>query len=162
MKSKKIEKILIGLILFVSIMLLTGCSKTNEYLTATLNENDDIIIDLKEVNNEATFINYEVDNTIMQITAVKLDSDDQARIVLNTCQACNPSPQAYFVKEGEYLVCQNCRNKFKIDEIGIEKGGCNPIPITEMTIENDEELIKNKNYLLEYKEKFENWEGPIK
>ena len=81
------------------------------------------------------------------------------RIAFNTCQACNPAPNAYFVQVGEYLQCQNCGNKFHIDKIGEEKGGCNPAPVEEKE-ETDNQIIIDKDYVATYKEKFENWNGP--
>lgn len=67
---------------------------------------------------------------------------------------------AYFVQEGDYFVCQNCKTKFSIDEIGIAKGGCNPAPVSKKIDENGKITI-SKEYIESYKEKFENWKGKI-
>ena len=152
----------------MSMLSLTGCEKTskeeevsnNNFITVEATEDGKIIIDTKTITSVATFINYKVDGIVIQFVAVK-GTDGKVRIAFNTCQACNPSPNAYFKQVGEYLQCQNCGNKFHIDKIGEEKGGCNPAPVEEKE-EKDDQIIIDKNYADSYKEKFENWNGPIK
>jgi uncharacterized membrane protein len=42
---------------------------------------------------------------------------------------CNGSPKAYFEQNGNTLQCQNCGNTFPLSRVGVEAGGCNPVPI---------------------------------
>ena len=158
------RKLLITLVLFISMFLLTGCGKenplqesNNEFITVKVNEEGKIVINTKDITSDVTFANYEVDGVIIQFIVVR-GTDDKVRIAFNTCQACNPSPNAYFKQIGEYLQCQNCGNKFHIDKIGEEKGGCNPAPVEEKE-ELDDQITINKDYVDSYKIKFENWEG---
>lgn len=156
------------ILLSILIIIVTGCeygSKTtkkgnNKYINSSLDSDGNVIIDTSDITSEATFINYEVDGVTIQLIVVRA-TDGTIRVAFNTCQVCNPSPNAYFLQDGDYLVCQNCGNRFHIDEVGVKKGGCNPTPVEEL--EEDGKIIKiNKAYLERYKDKFENWNGPIK
>lgn len=163
------KKLLVVLVLFLSIFSLTGCkndsetkveTSNNNFITVESNEEGKIIINTEDITSDVTFVNYEVDGVVIQFIVVR-GTDGKVRIAFNTCQACNPSPNAYFIQVGEYLQCQNCGNKFHIDKIGIEKGGCNPAPVEEKE-EKDDAIIIDQDYVDSYKTKFENWNGPIK
>lgn len=156
------------ILLSILIIIVTGCEyspKTtkkgnNKYINSSLDSDGNVIIDISDITSEATFINYAVDGVTIQLIVVRA-TDGTIRVAFNTCQVCNPSPNAYFLQDGDYLVCQNCGNRFHIDEVGVKKGGCNPTSVEEF--EDDGKIIKiNKAYLESYKDKFENWNGPIK
>lgn len=113
------------------------------------------IINQDEITSKATFFIYTLnENTKVRLFAVK-SSDGVIRTAFNTCQVCNPSPKAYFEQEGNNFICQNCGNSFPSNKIGIEKGGCNPIPITndDKTIEGNKIIIK-KEFIEQYKDNF--------
>jgi uncharacterized membrane protein len=65
----------------------------------------------------------------MEFFAVK-DSNGAVRLAFNRCQVCYDSGRGYFKQSGTEFVCQNCGNRYQISQIGTEKGGCNPSPIT--------------------------------
>jgi uncharacterized membrane protein len=66
----------------------------------------------------------------MEVIAVRA-SDGTIRTALNTCQVCYRSGRGFYKQVGEVLVCQNCGNRFKVDQVELVRGGCNPIPILE-------------------------------
>ncbi|PKM94428.1 MAG: DUF2318 domain-containing protein [Firmicutes bacterium HGW-Firmicutes-1] len=110
-----------------------------------------------EVTDQAKFYPYEVNGINMEVLAF-VASDKTIRTALNTCQVCYDSGRGYYVQEGDELVCQNCGNRFKADQVEIIKGGCNPVPImaenktddgTYITISND--FLEQNTYL------FANW-----
>lgn len=160
------KKFIIALILFGIIFNLTGCSKTveeqpnNKFITIEADADGKIVINTEEITSVATFVNYEVNGVIIQFVVVR-GTDGVVRIAFNTCQACNPSPNAYFIQNGEYLECQNCGNTFHINKVGEEKGGCNPAPVEEKE-EKENEIILDKEYIDTYQVNFENWNGPTK
>ena len=47
----------------------------------------------------------------------------------DTCQVCCDSGQGYYEQSGDILVCQNCGNRFTMDQVEVSIGGCNPVPI---------------------------------
>lgn len=158
------KKVWIVLILSIGLLELTGCSNSNTakekntVSKVTLNGSGDIIIKEEDITNEATFLNYEIDEVQIGFIVVR-GTDGKVRIAFNTCQTCNPSPNAYFIQKEEYFECQNCKNKFHVDKIGVEKGGCNPAPVEEMTQE-DGVITLSAEYANTYKDNFENWNGP--
>jgi Predicted membrane protein len=87
-----------------------------------------IVIKKKDISSTATFIPYKVNGIAMEILAVKA-SDGSIRTALNTCQVCYRSGRGYYKQVGDVFVCQNCGNRFKVDQIEKIKGGCNPVPI---------------------------------
>ena len=156
------KKVFSFLIIFAT-LLSTACTKkeaTNNFMELKKDIKKEIEINTEKITIDVTFANYEVDGVIIQFILVR-GTDGVVRIAFNTCQACNPSPTAYFVQKGEYLECQNCKNKFHIDKIGIEKGGCNPAPVEKKTIKG-EKIIVDADYVKSFKEKFVNWKGQVK
>lgn len=81
-----------------------------------------------QITSKASFFPYTVDGVNMEIIAVKA-TDGTIRTALNTCQVCYDSGRGYYIQEGLYLVCQNCGNRFHVDQVEKIKGGCNPIPV---------------------------------
>lgn len=50
------------------------------------------------------------------------------RAAANACQVCFDSRMG-FRQQGDFMVCNTCGNKYPLQKIATEKGGCNPIPI---------------------------------
>lgn len=93
-----------------------------------LHSGETLDISIDEITAQASFYPVEVDGVRMEVIAVR-DSQGEIRMAFNTCQVCYRSSRAYYEQSGEYLVCQNCGNRFSMDQVGIEAGGCNPCPI---------------------------------
>jgi len=56
------------------------------------------------------------------------------------------------------LVCQNCGNRFQLDQVEKIKGGCNPVPILEENKNEDESyIIISQAFMEENKGLFEKW-----
>ncbi len=91
--------------------------------------NGDLQIQKKEVTAAAKFYPYKLDGVLMEVLALRAP-DGTVRTAFNTCQVCYSSGRGYYVQQGDVLVCQNCRNRFKASQVEIIKGGCNPVAIT--------------------------------
>jgi len=112
----------------------------------------------KDITSEAKFYPYEVENTKMEIIAVKA-SDGTIRTALNTCQVCFDSGKGYYEQIGEFLVCQNCGNRFHIDQIEKIKGGCNPVPVLkEDKIESKDFIFISESFMTDKIDLFSNWQ----
>lgn len=90
----------------------------------------DLTINISELSAAPKFFSAEANGTQMEIVAL-VASDGTVRTAFNTCQVCYSSGRGYYEAEGDELVCQNCGNRFTGDAVGVESGGCNPVPITE-------------------------------
>ena len=129
-------------------------STENKTINLEADESGNIVIDTTNIGSKATFYNYNADGTTIRLFAVKA-SDGTIRMAFNTCQVCNPSPKAYFVQNGKNFICQNCKNSFATDNIGKERGGCNPIPITtDERIDGENTITITKQFIESYKENF--------
>ncbi len=142
------------------VVVLAGCSKTNieakggsDFMSA----DGDLVIPVSDITDKPSFFPAEVDGIKLEVLAVKT-SDGVIRTAFNTCQVCYGSPQAYFEQNGDYLVCQNCGNRFAMTQVEVESGGCNPWPIfpEDKTVDSENITITNE-YLKEATVIFENW-----
>ncbi|MTI56823.1 MAG: DUF2318 domain-containing protein [Geosporobacter ferrireducens] len=116
-----------------------------------------LIIKKVEISEKVSFYPYKDGDTYMEVLAVKA-SDGTIRTALNTCQICFDSGRGYYLQQGDTVVCQNCGNVFKIDDIEKVKNGCNPVPVMdENKIEDGEIITIAKEFLSENREFFINW-----
>lgn len=122
-----------------------------------IEEGGSLVIPVSEVSTTVSFYPVEVDGTSMEILAVK-DSEGKVRTAFNTCQVCYSSGRGYYVQDGDTLVCQNCGNRFTVDDVEVESGGCNPWPIFEedKTV-GDDSIEISYDFLSASKAAFENW-----
>jgi len=114
-------------------------------------------IPIAELDDSAHFYAADVDGVTVEVVAVKL-ADGSIRTAFNACQVCYDSGRGYFEQEGNELVCQNCGNRYTMDQVGLGGGGCNPTPIGEKyrtsdgtTISISQDVLKAGRPLFEYR-----------
>jgi len=131
-------------------------SKKDELSTEKVIDGD-IVIPISDITETAKFFTAEIDSIELEVLAVKAP-DGTIRTAFNTCQVCYSSGRGYYVQEGDVLVCQNCGNRFSMDQVEITKGGCNPVPISEenKTV-GDKTITISKDFLSQATEIFQNW-----
>lgn len=66
-------------------------------------------------------------------------SDGVVRAAFNACDVCYQARKGYR-QVGDFMVCNNCGQRFASVRINEEKGGCNPSPL-ERTITEDRIII---------------------
>jgi len=121
------------------------------------NVQEDLIILKSEISDNVKFYSYKSGKTNMEVMAVRA-SDGTIRTAFNTCQICYDSGRGYYKQEGDKLVCQNCGNRFSLDQLEKLKGGCNPVPITkEYKTEDDEVIVISQAFMDANKGLFGNW-----
>ena len=125
----------------------------------TIASGESLVIPTADITTDASFFPLEVDGTAMEVVAVR-DSAGNIRTAFNTCQVCYDSGRGYYVQSGDYLVCQNCGNRFAMDQVEIESGGCNPWPIfDENKTVTEDEISISYDFLVEAQGIFSNWKG---
>ena len=172
------QKILHPMVLAaVAAMLLVGCgqkdmqTQTESEITQTVEQNEtepaqsvqtieegeSLVLPVSELSETVQFYPIEVDGTEMEVLAVK-DSEGYIRTAFNTCQVCYDSGKGYYVQDGNELICQNCGNRFTVDQVEVQSGGCNPWPIfpDDKTV-TEEEVSISYDFLKESASIFENW-----
>lgn len=154
MKNKVFAAISVIAVLILGVIIIklsTGGSNSTQTASG------DLIILKSEVSETAKFYPYKAGKTIMEVIAVKA-SDGTIRTAFNTCQVCFDSGRGYYKQQGDELICQNCGNRFKLNQIEKIKGGCNPVPITkENKIEDDTNIVISQAFMEESKGLFGNW-----
>jgi hypothetical protein len=117
----------------------------------------DVVIQVEEISSTAKFYQTSVEGTRMEVIAVKA-SDGSIRTAFNTCQVCYDSGRGYYIQDGSALVCQNCGNRFRMDQVEAVSGGCNPVPIfPEYKVVTDRTITIPYSFLKEAKVIFSNW-----
>ncbi len=120
-------------------------------------DGENLVIPVSDISETASFYPVEVDGTLMEVVAVQAP-DGSLRTAFNTCQICYGSGKGYYVQDGDVLVCQNCGNRFPMNRVEVEAGGCNPWPIfDEDKTVTDESITISYDFLKESYKIFENW-----
>jgi len=120
-------------------------------------KDSDLVIHADDITDQVSFFPVEVKGIKLEVLAARA-SDGSVRTAFNTCQVCYNSGKGYYIQEGNNLVCQNCGNRFKIDEVEVVRGGCNPVPITSGNKTVDDTTITiPKEFLEQASVIFSNW-----
>ena len=71
-----------------------------------------------------------------QVTFFTLKSRDNViRAAIDACDVCYKAGKGYF-QEGNFMVCENCGQKFASNRINVIKGGCNPAPLRRKVVKD--------------------------
>ncbi|MDR1900955.1 MAG: DUF2318 domain-containing protein [Treponema sp.] len=117
----------------------------------------DLVIPIAEVTANAIFYPVDIQGTRLEIIAVKAP-DGTIRTAFNTCQVCYGSGRGFYKQQGTVLVCQNCGNRFRMSQVEMRSGGCNPVPIfaANKTVDSKNITIA-KDFLVRAKSIFARW-----
>ena len=144
-KSKMNIIIVVGILMMLIAVIFIF--KNNSRGDSTASAAEDLIIAKSEITETAKFFPLKVGRINMEVLAVRAD-DGSIRTAFNTCQVCNGSPRAYYKQQGDALICQNCGNRFNMNMVERERGGCNPIPImSENKTDDGINIVIPKNYI---------------
>jgi uncharacterized membrane protein len=117
----------------------------------------DLVIPVAEITADATFYPVDIDGTRLEVIAVKAP-DGTIRTAFNTCQVCYGSGRGFYKQQGTVLICQNCGNRFRMSQVEVRSGGCNPVPIFAQNKQvTDKSITIPKTFLVQAKQIFANW-----
>ena len=91
--------------------------------------NGELTLPLSEIN-DGRARHYRVkadDGTVVTFFVIK-SSDGVFRAAIDACDVCYKAGKGYW-QEGDFMVCENCGQKFPTSRINVVKGGCNPAPL---------------------------------
>ena len=114
----------------------------------TITPAGDLKIPKKEITATAKFYGYKAGSVYMEVLALRAP-DGTVRTAFNTCQVCYDSGRGYYTQKGDYLICNNCGNRFLSSQVELVKGGCNPVPITKELKSEDADFITIPKALFE-------------
>jgi len=93
-------------------------------------------------DNRARFYNVKMPDSKTIYFFVVKDKNGIYRAAANACVVCFKTYKG-FHQEGDEIVCNNCGNRYPIEKIATEKGGCNPGPINpNLEVKNGQIIIK--------------------
>jgi uncharacterized membrane protein len=119
--------------------------------------NQDLVIQTAEITENAVFYPVDIEGTRLEILAVRAP-DGTIRTAFNTCQVCYASGRGFYKQQGTVLVCQNCGNRFRMSQVEVRSGGCNPIPIFAADKKvTDGAITISKDFLKAARAKFARW-----
>jgi uncharacterized membrane protein len=117
----------------------------------------DLVIQISEVTENAVFYPVDIEGTRLEVLAVKAP-DGTIRTAFNTCQVCYGSGRGFYKQQGTVLVCQNCGNRYRMSQVEIRSGGCNPVPIfPQNKTVTATTITVSKEFLKEAKQIFARW-----
>lgn len=116
--------IIISVVSFAGIILMQ--SANNENVIMATQEDDELVIQVSSLSNNAKFYGYKAEGTLIKFFGV-VGSDNDVHIAFDACDVCYSDRKGY-VQDNTVMVCRNCGNQFLIDGIGTEnlQGGCWP------------------------------------
>lgn len=97
-------------------------------------------------DHQAKFYNVKMPNGKTIYFFVIKDRNGIYRAAANACQVCFKTYKG-FRQEGDEIVCNNCGNRYPIEKIATEKGGCNPGPINPNLKVRNGQIIINQTDL---------------
>jgi len=162
LKKMIVISILVLAFVIIAIVLVTnifGDNAKSGGKKTSVDKDSNLVIQKSEISEKVKFYPVEVDGTKLEVLAVKA-SDNTIRTAFNTCQVCYSSGRGYYIQEGNALVCQNCGNRFGMNDVEVTRGGCNPVPIEEgdKTV-TDTDITISKDFLTKAKVIFANWKN---
>jgi uncharacterized membrane protein len=117
----------------------------------------DLVIPIAEVTENAVFYPVDIEGARLEVFAVKAP-DGTIRTAFNTCQVCYGSGRGFYKQQGSVLVCQNCGNRFRMSQVEVRSGGCNPVPIFPANkAVTDTAITISRDFLREAKAIFARW-----
>lgn len=121
--NKKIIFSLIGILFVVGVFFLFN----KLGIVGNAIGNSDITIPLSEISGTAKWYEYDSDGVQIKFFVVKA-SDGTIKTAFDACDVCYGNKKGYS-QSGEFMVCNNCGNRYKISGLGNENkvgGGCWP------------------------------------
>ena len=92
-------------------------------------EKGQLAIPIKDINDgEAHHFKVKADDGTMVTFFTLKSRDGIIRAAIDSCDVCYKSGKGYFQK-GDFMVCENCGQRFASNKINVIKGGCNPAPL---------------------------------
>ena len=66
--------------------------------------------------------------------------DGVIRAAIDACDVCYKAGKGY-IQDGDFMICENCGQRFASNKINVIKGGCNPAPL-ERVVQGDKLVIR--------------------
>ncbi len=141
MKTKNLIIFAIILVLVVAIIFTKGFGLFDSNITGNSINTGSIKIPLSDISENAKWYEYNVDGVGVRFFVVRA-KDGSIKTAFDACDVCYKSRKGYS-QEGDFIVCNNCGNRYLISNLGKEniRGGCWPGYLPNK-IDGDSAIIK--------------------
>ena len=78
-------------------------------------------------DGKAHYFTYRAGGKYLDFFVLRGD-DGRIRAAFDACDVCSPEGRG-FSRQGDYMVCNFCGQRFRSDRINARDGGCNPVPL---------------------------------
>ncbi|MCG8572177.1 MAG: DUF2318 domain-containing protein [Spirochaetes bacterium] len=96
-------------------------------------QNGQITIPTASFNDgNVKYYQFEVSGKNIYFFALK-SADGVIRTAFDACDVCYRAKKGYS-QESDFMICNNCGQRFPSNKINIEKGGCNPAPLNRRVV----------------------------
>lgn len=137
----------IAIIVMLLALLSTGCAGAGGSATTSgliTPDNGKLSIPVAGISDgQAHHFQVKADDGTMVTFFTLKSKDGIIRAAIDACDVCYRSGLGY-TQEGDFMVCQNCGQKFASNKINEIKGGCNPAPLNR-TIDGSNLVIDMKD-----------------
>jgi len=142
MKNTKILVIFFCFTFFIVAFLTRGFGL---FQPKQIDSDDFVQIPVSEITNQAKWYEYDLGEKKIKFFAVRAEGES-IKTAFDACDVCYYSGKGYR-QEGDYMVCNNCGNRYPIAGLGTENktpGGCWPGYLPNV-VEGEYVLIKVKD-----------------
>lgn len=93
-------------------------------------KNGSVAIPLADISDgKAHYFKVKADDGVMVSFFTLKSKDGVIRAAIDACDVCYKAGKGY-VQDGDFMICENCGQRFASNKINEIKGGCNPAPLT--------------------------------
>lgn len=127
------KKVTIGFVLTMMLLLVMAAGASafwgNDKFEKLKPENGVLKIALQDINDgNAHYFKARSDDGLWVYFFTLKSRDGVIRAAIDACDVCYRAGKGY-VQSGDYMVCENCGQRFLSSRINVVKGGCNPAPL---------------------------------
>jgi len=128
-QMKKISKLIIFAVLMTA---LASCGNSSDKYSRITPDNGVINIPVSSVSDgNAHYFTHKINGKEIKFFVLQ-SNDGTIRAAFDACDVCFPEKKGYR-QDGDFMVCNNCGQKFHESRINLVKGGCNPSPLARKT-----------------------------
>ncbi|BDQ33948.1 DUF2318 domain-containing protein [Pseudodesulfovibrio portus] len=93
-------------------------------------------------DGRAHYFSYDHDGREVKFFLLK-SSDGVIRAAFDACDVCFGEKKGYS-QDGDFMICNNCGQRFHSARINVVKGGCNPSPL-DRAVEGNDVVLKARD-----------------
>ena len=135
----------LGVILVaITAVAFSACSGKGGGTNLVTPTNGAVAIPVSQINDgSAHFFKVKADTGIMVTFFTLKSADGIIRAAVDSCDVCFKAGKGYY-QQGDFMVCENCGQKFASARINEVKGGCNPAPLVRSVSNNTLYITMNE------------------